>query len=108
MSDQKPSHGDPTLPLMFLNQPTAFITGTETLARRLGMAAVYWDMEKTGRGHYQITCRLIADKVADMPKDECTRRYAAMLQDTIKRQPSIWLWTHKRWKNPVNQPALPL
>ena len=27
MSDQKPSHGDPALPLMFLNRPTAFITG---------------------------------------------------------------------------------
>ncbi len=24
MSDQKPSHGDPALPLMFLNRPTAF------------------------------------------------------------------------------------
>lgn len=41
MSDQKPSHGDPTVPLLFLGRPTAFISGTETLARRLGMAAIY-------------------------------------------------------------------
>lgn len=46
MSDQKPSHGDPTYITDFLNHPTAMITGTETLGRRLDMAIVYWDMCK--------------------------------------------------------------
>ena len=101
MSDQKPSHGDPTLPVLFLNRPTAMITGTETLARRLHMAAVYWDMEKLSRGHYRIRCRLLADDVARTPEHEVTMQYARMLQQTIKRNPAIWLWTHKRWKIPV-------
>lgn len=104
MSDQKPSHGDPTLPVMFLNRPTAFITGTEELARRMGMAAVYWDMYKTGRGQYEIKCRLLAENVADTQPGEVTRAYAAMLEQTIERNPSIWLWTHKRWKYPVEMP----
>lgn len=106
MSDQKPSHGDPTVPLLFLGRPTAFISGTETLARRLGMAAIYWDMEKTSRGHYRITCRPLADNVAETAPGEITRSYAAMLEKTITRNPAIWLWTHKRWKHPVDPSSL--
>lgn len=101
MSDQKPSHGDTTHVVSFLNRPTAVITGTETLARRLDMAAIYWDMEKTSRGHYKITNRLISDHLADEPQYSVTDRYVAMLEETIKRDPAIWLWSHKRWKHKV-------
>ncbi len=105
MSDQKPSHNDPTVVTMFLNRPTAFISGTETLARRMGLAAIYWDMEKTARGHYRITCRLLDDGTHAGEPGTLTRNYAAMLQDTITRNPARWLWTHKRWKIPVTMPA---
>lgn len=101
MSDQKPSHGDPTYVMMFLNRPTAFITGTETLATRMGMAAVYWDMEKISRGHYRIVTRLLDDGSHLAPRGELTHNYALMLETTIRRNPSIWLWTHKRWKHKV-------
>lgn len=101
MSDQKPSHGDPTYVTMFLNRPTAFITGTETLATRMGMAAVYWDMEKISRGHYRIVTRLLDDGSHQAPRGELTQNYALLLETTIRRNPSIWLWTHKRWKNKI-------
>lgn len=104
MSDQKPSHGDPTVVLRFLNRPTAFISGTETLARKLGMAAIYWDTEKTSRGHYRITCRLLHANPADLTPQQLTHIYAEALQKTINRNPSIWLWTHNRWKYPVTLP----
>ena len=68
------------------------------------MAAVYWDMYKISRGHYKIVTRVIADNVADTGKGDVTRQYAAMLQQTIERNPAIWLWTHKRWKIPVSLP----
>lgn len=101
MSDQKPSHGDTGHYTMFLNRPTAIISGTETLARRLGMAAVYWDMEKLSRGHYRITMRLIADDVAATDHGYVTETYARMLEASINRNPEIWLWSHNRWKHPV-------
>lgn len=105
MSDQKPSHNDPTVVTMFLNRPTAFISGTETLARRMGLAVLYWDMEKLGRGHYRITTRLLDDGTHAGDPGSLTKKYAAMLQDTIERDPAIWLWTHKRWKIPVSVPV---
>lgn len=100
MSDQKPSHGDPTCPLIFLNRPTAMITGTETLARRLGMATVYLDLRRTTRGHYELAV-LPMEPEEDGRDWPLTRCYARMLERSIMRDPSEWLWTHKRWKHPV-------
>ncbi len=105
MSDQKPSHGDPTYVVRFLNHPTAMITGTETLSRRLDMAAVYFDLEKESRGHYKVTVRPMADRVSELPPMALTARYVELLETTIRRNPSIWLWSHKRWKHPVDMPG---
>ncbi len=98
MSDQRPSHGDDGVETTFLSQPTLMISGTETLARRLDMAVVYWDMEHPRRGHYRVTTRLITDSPTSLPEGEITQKYARMLEATIRRDPAIWLWSHKRWK----------
>ncbi len=101
MSDQHPSHGDLIHVVNFLNHPTAFITGTETLARKLNMGVVYWDMYKPRRGHYHIVTRNITDDIASSEVFSVTDRYVELLETTIRRDPSLWLWTHKRWKHPV-------
>ncbi len=101
MSDQHPSHGDSGVATTFLGQPTLMISGTETLARRLDMAVVYWDMEHPRRGHYRITTRLITETPNELAQNEITLRYTRLLEDTINRDPAIWLWSHKRWKHPV-------
>jgi KDO2-lipid IV(A) lauroyltransferase len=104
MSDQKPSGGDVTHIVKFLNHPTAIITGTETIVRRLDMAALYWDVEKPSRGHYRFTVRPLTEHVAELPEHALTDMYARLLEQTINRSPSIWLWTHKRWKIAVDYP----
>lgn len=101
MSDQHPSHGDLIHVVDFLNHPTAFITGTETLARKLDMGVVYWDMYKPRRGHYHVVSRDITGDIKKCPQFSVTDEYAELLQTTIRREPSLWLWTHKRWKNKV-------
>ncbi|MDE5930625.1 MAG: lysophospholipid acyltransferase family protein [Muribaculaceae bacterium] len=101
MADQKPSHGDDSFVTTFLNRPTAMITGTETLARRMGMAAVYMDMYKTGRGRYRAVIRPMCDSAAETAPGELTAMYTRMLETTIRRNPAIWLWSHNRWKRPV-------
>lgn len=99
MSDQKPSHGDHTHVLDFFGRPTAVITGTEALARRLATAVVYWDMVRLGRGRYRIDIRVLTEDASTVDPWHLSAAYFAELQSTIKRDPSNWLWTHKRWKN---------
>ncbi len=102
MSDQKPSHGDHVRVLDFFNRPTAVITGTETLAHRLATAVVYWDMVKTSRGHYTIRIRLLTDDASKVEPWTLTARYFSELEKTIRRDPAIWLWSHRRW---INSPS---
>lgn len=101
MSDQKPSHNDPGHITMLLNHPTAMISGTETVARKLSATVVYFDMTKLHRGRYHVRIVPIADDASSMAPGEITERYTRLLEENIRRQPSIWLWTHKRWKHPV-------
>lgn len=101
MSDQKPSHNDTGYITMLLNHPTAMISGTETVARKLNAAVVYFDMTKLHRGRYHLRIVPISEDVSSLPENEITERYTRLLEENIRRQPSIWLWTHRRWKHKV-------
>lgn len=107
MSDQKPSHGDAGHRVTFLGRPTLAITGTETLARRLGMTVVYWRMSKPKRGHYHIDVVPMADNAAAMPEHALTEQYYRLLEQTILENPAIWLWTHNRWKHKISDDTEP-
>lgn len=100
ISDQKPSHNDGHHSIDFLGQPTPFISGTELLLRKLKAAAFYADVERTSRGHYHVTIRRIADDVSTTEENAVTDAYAHMLEQTIRRQPDAWLWSHNRWRRP--------
>lgn len=105
MSDQKPSHGDPGYITMFLNHPTAFITGTATVATRMASPVVYWSLTKPSRGHYRVEIRLLSPDASQTTPDALTAAYASGLEADITADPSLWLWTHKRWKRRVTLPA---
>ena len=74
------------------------------MARKLDQAVLYWDVEKPSRGHYRLTVKLIAEHPAQLPEFAVTDSYARLLEETIRRTPANWLWTHKRWKYPVKLP----
>ena len=103
MSDQHPSHGDPGVLTTLLGRPTLMISGTENLARKLNAAVIYWDMEHISRGRYRITIRHLTDHPGEMPEGELTRQYTRLLEQTIRRDPAIWLWSHNRWKHHIPQ-----
>lgn len=100
MSDQKPYYGDVKHVIDFLNHPTPTLLTSAELAHKLKMGVVYWDISKLRRGHYHIDIIPVADSAADMTPEELTDRYFGLLTRTILRNPSIWLWSHKRWKYP--------
>jgi KDO2-lipid IV(A) lauroyltransferase len=98
MADQVPSWKNIHYWTTFLNQDTPVFTGVERIARQTGFAVVYLDVEKTGRGYYRATVRLVTDKPAEEPENMITETYIRAMEKTILRNPAYWLWTHKRWK----------
>ncbi len=80
----------------FLNQETPYAVGGEEIGKHIGAHYAYLDIEKTKRGHYMLTFKNI--QPADGEEYPYTISYLRMLEENIKRQPSYWLWSHKRWK----------
>ncbi|HMI61647.1 MAG TPA: hypothetical protein VK518_12075, partial [Puia sp.] len=62
--------------------------------------AVFAQIYKTKRGHYRSKLTTLADHPATLPEGELTRRYRRVLEETIREQPEVYLWSHKRWKIP--------
>lgn len=98
MADQTPSPSNIHHWTRFLSQDTAVLTGFEKIARKTGFAVLYFDVEIVKRGYYQTTIREIAVNPAELPEFEITDRYTRAMEQTIRRNPQAWLWTHKRWK----------
>lgn len=101
-SNSRESHHE----IPFLNHPTQFNPGGEEIGKRINAAYLYLDVEKPRRGHYKFTFRPI---VPEHPDEESpyTRQYLHMLEQTIRRRPGLWLWSHRRWKwnKPYTVPA---
>lgn len=105
LGDQTPVHVDKSHWMNFLRQITPVYTGTERMARQYDMAVVYVSIHKKSRGHYKVRFDLITDTPNELAENELTEIHTRMLERSIVEQPSIWLWTHRRWKRSHLKPA---
>lgn len=98
IADQTPSRRAIHHWLPFLNHDTPVFTGAERISRRLHAAVYYLDISRTQRGMYVGEfIRISPDASAEVP-NQITESYFRLLEKSIRRQPSLWLWTHRRWK----------
>jgi KDO2-lipid IV(A) lauroyltransferase len=98
IADQKPSPRNAHIWTTFLNQDTAFLDGGEVLARKFNYAVVFAHIISPSRGYYRIRFEVITDSPTTMGNEEITLTYARLLEQNIRQQPHMWLWTHNRWK----------
>lgn len=82
----------------FLHHDTPVLSGTERIARKLDHAVFYLEVNRVARGRYEAEFRPITRAPREMAEYEITDIYFRMLEETIRRNPEYWLWTHKRWK----------
>lgn len=101
IADQSPHSGAAKYWIDFFGHDTAFLQGPIKIAKRAKLALVYPSFHSTGRGYYSVTLRLIAtpEEVEQLPEVELVKRFAAFLEDDIRREPHLWLLTHRRWKH---------
>lgn len=117
ISDQKPHWVNIHHWVDFLNHDTPVLTGTERIIRSTGHAVFYADVTRKRRGYYNCELRPITlpsteaegeaqpvRSTATATKSEApsqwpyTDIYFRELEQTIRRDPAIWLWSHDRWK----------
>ena len=98
ITDQSPNRNEAHHWTTFLNQDTVFMDGGERIARMMNYPVFYCELEKRGRGY----CKAYFDLLTETPKQtaegEITELFVRRLEQTIRRAPAYWFWSHKRWK----------
>jgi KDO2-lipid IV(A) lauroyltransferase len=98
-ADQSPPTPESSYWLYFMHQPTAFLKGPERFARILNVPVVMMTTTKPKRGHYHFDYFLLAEDTKALPDGELIRRYVDHVEENIRLQPELYLWSHRRWKH---------
>ena len=98
LGDQSPKGDSTRYWTSFLNQETAFLTGTSRIARKTNSVVVFPKVHRIKRGYYQIEFILLDDNPNDSSEFGVIDAYAKELDRVIHESPELWLWSHKRWK----------
>ncbi|HTQ65230.1 MAG TPA: lysophospholipid acyltransferase family protein [Puia sp.] len=99
VADQSPGSPSNAYWLDFFGYPTPFVRGPERGARAGDIPVLFAYLYKKKRGYYRGKLELGSDNPGQLPEGELTRRYVDFLERNIREQPSLWLWSHRRWKH---------
>ena len=99
ISDQTPGWNSIHDWVDFLHQDTPVFTGTERIAKKVDAAIFFADIRRVRRGYYHLVLRRMTDEPKDFPDYALTEQYMRELEQIIRRQPHLWLWSHRRWKH---------
>jgi KDO2-lipid IV(A) lauroyltransferase len=103
IADQAPRGNNIQHYVHFLNHRTTVLTGAEKITRKYGFDAYYLDIERKRRGYYEARFVRICEQSQALSDFELTDRYFKLLEQTIRRSPQYYLWTHNRFKHPTTQ-----
>ncbi len=99
IADQTPSVHNIHYWTKFLNQDSAVLTGWETISKKTGDVVIYLDIRRVRRGYYEAELSLVSADAKSEPDYAMSERYIRLVEESIMRDPSCWLWSHKRWKH---------
>lgn len=96
--DQNPKNNKNVEYFNFLNRRTPFNKSLEKIALKYEIPVLYADTIKLKRGVYHTRLLWIYMGSQDDKNVDITSQYVRLLERNIVSNPSIWLWSHKRWK----------
>jgi KDO2-lipid IV(A) lauroyltransferase len=83
----------------FLNQDTAVFTGPEKLAKKFNYPIVFMNVKRVRRGFYEVYPELLFNNPANTTDNEISETFTRRLEHEIRLDPTVWLWSHRRWKH---------
>lgn len=99
VADQSPTLEQSNVRINFLNRDTLVYTGVEKISKKYNMPVFYLNIKLTSKGYYESTFEEINSKNINGKKLEITKEFFSKLENQIKNEPRLWLWSHKRWKH---------
>ena len=99
VADQSPTLEQSNVRINFLNRDTLVYTGVEKISKKYNMPVFYLNIKLTSKGYYESSFEEINSKNINGKKLEITKEFFSKLENQIKSEPRLWLWSHKRWKH---------
>ncbi|MDR0864757.1 MAG: lysophospholipid acyltransferase family protein [Candidatus Symbiothrix sp.] len=99
IADQSPKKSNTQHFVHFLNHQAPALTGAEKITKKYRFEAFFLDIERTKRGYYEATFVKMHADPQSLPDFELTDIYYELLEKMIRKQPELYLWTHKRFKH---------
>lgn len=98
-ADQRPPGKENRYQREFMNRPAYFFEGGEFMAKKMELPVFFGTMTKLKRGHYRFEFSQMATPPygEDLPHS-ITDEFCKRLEENIRLQPDLYLWSHKRWK----------
>ena len=98
-ADQRPPGSEKRYKRDFLNRPAYFFEGGEFMAKKMELPVFFGTMTKVKRGHYRFEFAKIAEPPYNSQEaHSITDEFCRRLEENIKSQPDLYLWSHNRWK----------
>lgn len=97
-ADQLPMKSTNKFWTKFLNKDTAFYMGPEQLPKFTNLPVFFMYIWRVRRGHYNIEFIPIDKPPYAKGKVDILPKYVAEAEIMIEKNPTDWLWSHKRWK----------
>ena len=97
IADQKPLWHNIHFWMPFLGHDTPMLTGSDRIVQRMNQAVTYAEVTRPRRGYYVCELKLITRNPQELGEYGITREYMTRLEESIRRQPAYWLWSHDRW-----------
>lgn len=124
IADQTPTLSQTEHEALFLGISTPVFLGPEKIATAARYTVLYFSMRRISRGHYEVDITTIAspsgsnswqirDKNGNMQSFThetvsqnhlITSSHLQILESEIMKNPSDWLWSHRRWKHSGKSP----
>ena len=105
IADQSPKKREVKYFLPFLNHNTPVLIGTEKIIKHYGFEAWFLNMKRVKRGYYEAELVKLHENPQSLSELELTAAYYRTLEQMIKNQPELYLWTHNRFRHAVKQDA---
>jgi Kdo2-lipid IVA lauroyltransferase/acyltransferase len=98
IADQIPSNRKTAIAAHFFGQRTACLPGAEQIAVQNNYPVLMYEIERVGRGRYELTFSEICTEPATTAHGKVTQLICTAIEGTIRKAPENWIWSHRRWK----------
>jgi KDO2-lipid IV(A) lauroyltransferase len=103
VADQNPTNPANGFWYPFFGKLAPFAKGPERTSKNLDAAIVLVNFYRTKRGFYSVDFEVFTKTPKAFAEGEITKQLVHFVEDCIRKNPSNYLWSHRRWKHQFDE-----